>query len=162
MFFKQDDNINSAIQIINTDFLPNIAKELNALLSQINQSESNDVSHLRFFMMVSQFQKEMENLERLLNIVLFPAILSQLHVHKMSRPFNSFNILRAVHNRQKNILKKLREICDEYIMDESWSTDKKQSCYSAFHLEQEFVHYLNYVESTFIPLLLDIREEAKI
>ncbi len=162
MFFQQDDNINSAIQIINSDILPNIAKELDALINQIKHSESNDVSQLQFFMMVSQFQKEMENLERLLNIVLFPAILSHLKEHKMSKPFNGFSILRAIHKRQKNILKKLREICDEYIMDESWSSAKKQSCYSAFQLEQEFVHYLNYVESTFIPLLSAIREESQI
>ncbi len=150
MYFKEFNDIQSSIHHLNEVLIPEIRTEITLLNEYIQAKPAEDACQLQFFILVTNFEQEFEKLIRLLNIVFLPAFSA--HQGSLSQ-FNEFKVLRAAHKRLYRILGNLRNICNDYIMEENWSDCKKRNCINSHHLELKFLNYFNFTESTIIPLI---------
>ncbi len=109
---------------------------------------------------ISIFRQEFESLKRLFNMVLVPAVQKCLSDNNCAQPFNGFTVLRSTHEKQRKALDNLRRHCDSFVLQENWTEEKKGQCLTTFNLHQEFLKYLNFCESTLIPLLKNLHHKA--
>jgi hypothetical protein len=150
MYFKEFNDIQSSIHHLNEVLIPEIRKEISSLNAYIQTKPSEDACQLQFYILVTNFEQEFEKLIRLLNMVFLPAFSAHEGGHTQ---FNEFKVLRAAHKRLYRILGNLRNICNEYVMEENWSDCKKLNCMNSHQLELKFLNYFNFTESTIIPLI---------
>ncbi len=102
---------------------------------------------MQFYVIVSQFDQELQNLSRLLSMILFPAIRKSLDKMQEAPALNGFNIIRELHKRQQISISKLREICNQYTVEKGWKEHKQLHCHNSYQLEAAFLNYLNFFES---------------
>ncbi len=171
MFFKEFNDIDSSINHLNGVLIPEIRMEIASLNQHIQTKPEEDTCQLQFFILITNFEQEFEKLIRLLNLVFLPAFSARKsntnHGSDSSNPeqtiektippntnqFNEFKVLRAAHKRLYRILGNLRNICNDYVLEENWSDCKKHNCMTSHHLELKFLNYFNFTESTIIPLI---------
>ncbi len=150
MYFKEFNDIQSSIRHLNEVLITEIRSEISTLNAYIQGNPAEDTCQLQFFILVTNFEQEFEKLIRLLNMVFLPAYSAHVGIETQ---FNEFKVLRSAHKRLYRILGNLRNICNEYVMEENWSDCKKRNCMNSYQLELKFLNYFNFTESTIIPLI---------
>ena len=171
MFFKEFNDIDSSIRHLNGVLIPEIRMEIASLNQHIQTNPEEYACQLQFFILVTNFDQEFEKLIRLLNMIFLPAFsarksnantgqddsnpkqVNEKTNHGNTNQFNEFKVLRAAHKRLYRILGNLRNICNDYVLEENWSDCKKHNCMTSHHLELKFLNYFNFTESTIIPLI---------
>jgi hypothetical protein len=171
MFFKEFNDIDSSIRHLKGVLIPEIRMEIASLNQHIQTKPEEDACQLQFFILVTNFDQEFEKLIRLLNMIFLPAFSARKGSTNIGRDdsnpkqlnkktnqgntnqFNEFKVLRAAHKRLYRILGNLRNICNDYVLEENWSDCKKHNCMTSHHLELKFLNYFNFTESTIIPLI---------
>jgi hypothetical protein len=147
MYFTPIADIAQSLKLIEIDLIPSLQFQSEKLLKSIDTSHETQGDDLQFYVIVSQFDQELQNLSRLLSLILFPAIRKSLDKMQEAPALNGFNIIRALHKRQQISISKLREICNQYTVEKGWKEHKQLHCHNSYQLEAAFLNYLNFFES---------------
>lgn len=159
MFFEESVNIREAIQRVTKEIFPLIRKKFSELEEKNTELLKADHSLAFSF---NRLKKEFEGLSNKFELLWVPAVVKCLETSDCQKPFNGFTIIRASHIRQRKGLLELRNMCDAYVMEESWEQEKKQLCFQAYQLETAYLKYLNFMESTLIPMLKQLSQSTQI
>ncbi len=160
MFFQEIYSVQESIQHIKSKLFVNIQTQLDLLQFRLDGTHQEDKGTQEVAHSILIFRQEFDSLQRLFNMVLVPAVQKCLSDSNCAQPFNGFTVLRSTHEKQRKVLDDLRRHCDSFILQENWSEEKKGQCLTTFNLHQAFLQYLNFCESTLIPLLKNLHERA--
>jgi hypothetical protein len=147
MYFTPFSDIAQSLKLIEIDFIPSLKFQSEKLLKTVDTSNETQGDDLQFYVIVSQFNEELQNLSRLLTMILFPAIRKSLDKKHEPPALHGFNVIRKIHKRQQISISKLREICNQYTVEYDWKEHKQLHCHNSYQLEAAFLKYLNFFES---------------
>jgi hypothetical protein len=160
MFFQESYTIEESLDQIQNKLFLEIQNQIGFLQHRERESEPTKDNSPAFSLLVSRFQLQFQVLIRLFDLVLVPAVKRCLSEKHCESPFNGFTVLRSLNDKQFKALEKLKLNCDSFVLQEDWSGDKKGQCLITFRLYNAFLVYLNFTESTLIPLLKQLHDLA--
>lgn len=160
MFFQEAITIEESIQKIQQELFTDIEIQMGLLHLRLCHNEAPESDQSETLHQVQSLKQEFEHMKRLFEKLLIPAVKKCLSDETCLRPFSSFKVLRASHDKQRIILNDLKEQCDLFVLHENWSDDKKGRCLTSFKLYNAYLSYLNFAESTLIPLLKKLHQNA--
>jgi hypothetical protein len=147
MYFTPFSDIAQSLKLIEIDFIPSLKFQSEKLLKTVDTSNETQGDDLQFYVIVSQFNEELQILSRLLTMILFPAIRKSLDKKQEPPALHGFHVIRKIHKRQQISISKLREICNQYTVEHDWKEHKQLHCHNSYQLEAAFLKYLNFFES---------------
>ncbi len=147
MYFTPVADIAQSLKLIEIDLIPSLKFQSEKLLKSVDLNNETRGDDIQFYVIVYQFNQELQSLARLLSMILFPAIRKTLDKQKEPPALHGFNIIRSIHKRQQNAISKLREICNQYTVEYDWKEQKQLHCHNSYQLEAAFLNYLNFFES---------------
>lgn len=160
MFFQESYTVEESLDRIQNGLFQEIQNQIGLLQFRLQESHHTEAYSHSMLMAVSRFQIEFEGLKRLFKWVLIPAVKRCLTNEQCMSPFNGFTVLRSLNEKQLKALEELKLNCDSFVLQEDWSDDKKGHCLTTFRLHNAFLEYLNFTESTLIPLLKQLHDLA--
>lgn len=158
MFFQESYTIEESLDRIQNKLFLEIQNQIGFL--QHRESEQTIDGTPSVSLLVSRFQLQFQVLKRLFDLVLVPAVKRCLSEKQCESPFNGFTVLRSLNEKQFKALEELKLNCDLFVLQEGWSEDKKGQCLITFRLHNAFLVYVNFTESTLIPLLKQMHDLA--
>lgn len=161
MYFTLQTDIEHSLKLVEVDLLPSLKFQTEKLLNSIELAPETQGDDLQFYIIISEFNQEVQKLSRMLIMILFPAIRKSLRPSENAPALNGFYVIRNIHKRQQNITAKLRELCNQYTVESSWNEVKKLHCYNSYQLEAAFLNYLNFMESQVLFKLENVKTKIE-
>lgn len=161
MFFQESYTIEESLRKIQQEFFRDIDIQLGLLQLRLRESNNSpEIVNDNVEQALHRFTSEFQSLKRLFEWILVPAVTKCLSDDQCVRPFDGFTVLRASHEKQRLAMDALRSDCDLFVLQESWTEEKKGHCLTSYRLYNAYLSYLNFAESTLIPLLKKLHQNA--
>lgn len=156
MYFRDSLQLSDKIRVIQTELTPKVQLELKGLSEGITPAESNNVFNLKLYIIINKLSKEFESMDRLISGVFIPAIKSKLEKSSDSSSQIKSLVIEKSHQRIKEMVLKMRSMCNEYYMEDEWTEDKKNSCLYTYRFEQSYLKYWNFVASNLLEIKVGV------
>jgi hypothetical protein len=160
MFFQESHTIEESLYHIQNELFEDIHQQWNIVILRLQEVSVHEEQSVSLFESASKFKSEFDALKKLYQLILIPAVRKCLSEAHCVKPFDGFTVLRSIHEKQRKALDEMRSFCDAFLLKETWSESKRGQCWVFFRLHQSFTAYLNYAESTLIPLLKNLRNTS--
>ena len=159
MFFQESQDILESLEFIRNDHFNEIQYQIEILQLCLEETNAKNNNSISMSESIVRFRMEFDSLRRLFLLVLVPAVsrsMDSVHIHSA---FNGFRVLRSLNEKAYKAIVDLKMYCNSFVLKEDWNDAKKRHCLTIFHLHTAFLEYINYVESTLIPLLKEFNDK---
>ncbi len=153
MFFQELKDLQLALNQLKLELIPLLQNEVSALQSNTAILSELETSEGVLSMTAMHLNQDANAMYRMLKFVLIPLIEELIQNPEQNQSIQSFDILRIYHKRIHVHFNDLRELCNQHIVEMTWSFQKKVSCLNVYHSEQVFLKYVNFMETTLFSLL---------